>query len=110
MAWIKVKVRGQPFLVNGDTVLAFTEKQTPSGKKLVIALINGTTIEVDGTEWTLEALESIIGEVHDLTQKPSPLFTPFEFTQLTNLSELTSLSELFGPTEEGGEENEGSED
>jgi len=82
-------------LVNGDAVVLIGQKQD----RLVLILANGNAVEVETDGWTLESVEAILGEVIDMTQKPSPLFTPAEF--MTPFTGLPDLSSLFG---EGGEE------
>jgi hypothetical protein len=83
MAWIKGSVNKKPVLVNTDGIVLFTAK----GNKIVIVLATGTTLELE-TPWTLEAVETVLGEVIDMTSPPSPLFTPVEFTSLPDLSDL----------------------
>jgi len=95
MAWIKGSVNKKPVLVNTDGVVLFTAK----GNKIVIVLATGTTLELE-TPWTLEAVETVLGEVIDMTSPPSPLFTPLEFP-----TSLSDLSDLFGKEgEESGKQ------
>jgi hypothetical protein len=95
MAWLKGTVNKKPVLINTDGIVLFTAK----GNKIVVLLATGMTLEIE-TNWTLEAIEPILGEIVDMTSPPSPLFTPLEFQ--TNLPDL---SDLFGKeAEESGEQ------
>jgi hypothetical protein len=92
MAWVKGSVNKKPVLINTDGVVLFTAK----GNKIVVVLATGTTLELE-TPWTLESVETILGDVIDMTSPPSPLFAPLEFP-----SGLPDLSDIFGKE---GEEN-----